>query len=166
MFLSAEGTWVVSALKVISIWNPYASLLAHGHKLIETRGFPAPKSLIGTRIGIASTKTIKQEQRDAFKDPVFARYYFETNLPRQIEELPNGFLLGTVLLHSCDEITEEDIEDVTEEEQVYGWWKLGRYAWRCRDPQPLAQPVPVRGAQGIWTLRDATVIPFPRAQAA
>ena len=153
-------------MDVISVWNPYASLLAHGFKLNETRGFPAPKRLIGQRIGIASTKSIKPEQRAAFKDPVFARYYFETNLPRDIEELPNGFLLGTVLLHSCDPITEEDLEDVTEEEQVYGWWKPGRFAWRCRDHEAFGEPVPVKGAQGIWKLPDAIVLPFPRAKAA
>ncbi|MCP1540003.1 hypothetical protein J2W79_005138 [Methylorubrum extorquens] len=153
-------------MKVISVWNPYASLLAHGFKLVETRGFPAPKALIGQRIGIASTKVIKPEQRDAMKDPAFARYYFETNLPREIEALPNGYLLGTVLLHSCSEITEEDLEDVTDEEKLYGWWKPGRFAWRCRKPEPFAKPVPVRGAQGIWTLPDAVVIPFPRAEAA
>ncbi len=153
-------------MKVISIWNPYASLLAHGFKLNETRSFPAPRALIGQRIGIASTKVIKPEQRAAFKDPAFARYYFETNLPRDIEDLPNGYLLGTVLLHSCDVITEEDLEDVTEEEKLYGWWEAGRYAWRCRNHEPFEQPVPVRGAQGIWTLPDATVIPIRRSEAA
>ncbi|UIN38338.1 ASCH domain-containing protein [Methylobacterium oryzae] len=153
-------------MRVISVWNPYASLLVHGHKLVETRGFPAPKGLIGQRIGIASTKIVRPEQRDAMKDPVFARYYFETNLPRDIEELPNGYLLGTVLLHSCEPISEEDLEDVTEEEKVYGWWTEGRYAWRVREPDAFDDPVPVRGAQGIWTLPDAVVLPFPRTQAA
>lgn len=138
-------------MKVISIWNPYALLAAHGFKLNETRGWPAPAGLIGTRIGIASTKTIKAEQRAAFANANFARYYFETNLPRQLEDMPNGCLLGTALLHSCDLITEEDIEDVTEEEQLYGWWEPGRYAWRLRDHRPLIEPFPVRGAQGIWS---------------
>lgn len=153
-------------MRVISVWQPYASLLVHGHKLVETRGFPAPKALIGQRIGIASTKIVRPEQRAAMKDPVFARYYFETNLPRDIEELPNGYLLGTVLLHSCEPITEEDLEDVTEEEKLYGWWQEGRYAWRVREPESFDEPVPVRGAQGIWTLPDAVVLPFPRTQAA
>lgn len=137
-------------MKVISIWQPYASLLAHGFKLNETRSFPAPKALIGQRIGIASTKVIKPEQREPFADPTFCRYYFESNLPRRIEDLPCGYLLGTVLLHSCEPIDEEDLEEVTEEEQLYGWWKVGRYAWRMRDHKPLVEPIPVRGAQGIW----------------
>ena len=71
-----------------------------------------------------------------------------------------------MLLHSCDPITEEDLEDVTEEEKAYGWWTEGRYAWRVRDPKAFEEPVPVRGAQGIWTLPDAVVLPFPRTQAA
>jgi len=59
-----------------------------------------------------------------------------------------------VLLHSCEVITEEDMEDITEEEQSFGWFEPGRYAWRCRDPEPLLEPFPVRGAQGIWELKD------------
>ena len=44
-------------ISVISIWQPYASLAIHGHKMNETRGWKAPASLIGKRFGIAATKT-------------------------------------------------------------------------------------------------------------
>lgn len=136
-------------VKVISIWNPYAVLIVQGHKMVETRSWPAPKSLIGQRIGIASTKALKPEQRALWSDPFFMRYYNETGLP-SLEELPNGAIVGTAILHSCEEMTEEDLEDVTEEEQLYGHWDVGRFAWRLRRPEPFVKPIFTRGFQGIW----------------
>jgi activating signal cointegrator 1 len=136
-------------MKVISIWNPYAALIVHGHKTVETRSWPAPKSLIGQRIAIASTKVLRPEQKSLWDDPVFLRHYAETGLPA-LHELPNGAILGTALLHSCSEMTEEDLEDVTEEEQIYGHWDVGRFAWRLRQPELLDKPIFTRGFQGIW----------------
>ncbi|MBO6507556.1 MAG: ASCH domain-containing protein [Roseibium sp.] len=136
-------------MKVISIWQPYASLAVHGHKVVETRGWPAPKSLIGKTIGIASTKNIQAAQRQAFKDDAFRYHFDQTGLP-ELVDLPHGCVLGTVQLHSCDVITEEDLEDITEAERLFGWWEVGRYAWRLRYPRPFPEPIPAKGAQGIW----------------
>lgn len=136
-------------MKVISIWQPYASLLIHGFKTIETRGWKAPERLIGTEICIASTKIITVDQRFAFNRPEFQRFYRETGLVA-LDDLPCGCVLGTVLLHSSEVIDEDIIDDITEEEYEFGWFTPGRYAWRVRNPKPFKVPVPARGKQGIW----------------
>lgn len=136
-------------MKVISIWQPYASLLVHGFKFFETRTWPAPRAVIGQRIGIAATKAITPAQRDAFNDPVFAYYYEQSGLP-PLEELPRGHLLGTALLHSVDLITEDLLDDITQEEQAFGWFEPGGYAWRMRYPNLFDQPVVITGKQGIF----------------
>lgn len=143
-------------MKVISIWNPWATLIVHNHKSIETRSWLAPKSLIGERIGIASTKAIRPDQRLEVGRQEFAKHYVDTGLTldssgfADIGKMQNGYLLGSVLLHSCDVITEEDLYDISEEEQAFGWYSPGRYAWRLRQPLILDPPVAVRGSQGIW----------------
>lgn len=136
-------------MDVISIWQPYASLAIHGHKTIETRGWPIPKRLIRQRIGIAATKTIHPEQRRLFADPEFQKYYRETGLPDTLEELPRGCVLGTALVHSCDPIDQETIEDITEAEFMFGDYGPGRYAWRLRAQQAFG-PFYARGQQGLW----------------
>ncbi|WLR90879.1 ASCH domain-containing protein [Shinella zoogloeoides] len=136
-------------MKVISIWQPWTSLVVHGFKLFETRTWAPPASAVGERIGIASTKNITPDQRSAFADPLMQRYYAETGLP-SLEELPRGYLLGTVLLHSVELITEEFLDDITEEERSYGWYHLGNYAWRLRYPQLLEHPIPIQGKQGLY----------------
>jgi hypothetical protein len=140
-------------MKVISIWQPWASLIIANEKFTETRFWAAPKSLIGQRIGIASAKTIRPEQRLAARDPEFEWHYVRTGLP-PLNDLPHGYLLGTVLLSSCEMITEKQMYDLTDQERVFGWWEPGRYAWRMRQPVPLKQPVRVTGRQGLWIYQE------------
>ena len=149
-------------MRCISLWQPYASLLVHRHKLIETRPHPAPSTIIGQTIGIASTKQIKPEQRAAFDDPKFQAYYDETGLPA-FDDLKHGHLLGTVKVVSSDLITEEDLDDVTEEEQLYGDWRPGRYAWRCQEHHAFEEPIPCSGAQGIWFYDEVKKVRHLRA---
>lgn len=136
-------------MKVISIWQPWASLVVHGFKFFETRTWAPPKSAIGQRIGIAATKNITPDQRGAFVDPLMQKYYAQTGLP-PLEELPRGYLIGTALLHSFEPVTEEFLNDITEEEQSYGWYDLGNYAWRMRYPEILEHPIPIQGKQGLY----------------
>jgi activating signal cointegrator 1 len=136
-------------MKAISIWQPFASLIVTGCKIFETRTWAPPASLIGQRVAIASTKIILPAQRAHWADPEFQRFYAGTALPAP-EELPRGYLLGHARLDSVELMDEELMEDVSPEEQSYGWWEPGNYAWRMVDPVALAHPIPVRGKQGIW----------------
>ena len=43
-------------MKALTIWQPWASLIAEGAKTIETRSWSAPASLIGQRIAIHAAK--------------------------------------------------------------------------------------------------------------
>jgi hypothetical protein len=137
-------------MKAISIWNPFALLIVSGFKIFETRTWPAPRSVIGQRIGIASTKSIRPEQRAHFADEEFVRNYERLGLPMDLSELPHGFMLGTAVVDSVELMTEELLAEVSNEEQSYGWWQEGYYAWRMADPVMFETPIPVRGAQGLY----------------
>lgn len=138
-------------MKCISIWQPYATLLVRGYKVFETRTWAPPASLIGQRIGIASTKSITPSQRSHFNDPDFRRFYWKLpDMPENLNDLPNGFLIGTAVLDSFERMTPEMMENVSEEERAYGWWQEDFYAWRMTDPLELVTPLMVRGRQGIW----------------
>jgi hypothetical protein len=136
-------------MKVLSIWQPFASLIVKGCKTFETRTWPAPASLVGQRIGIAATKSIVAAQRAHCADEEFQLAYTLTGQP-PLEELPRGMLLGTVMLDSVELMTEEMMEDVSDEEKLYGHWDVGNYAWRVTDPVPLTQPCIIRGQQGLY----------------
>lgn len=140
-------------MKTISVWQPFAALLVSGFKIFETRTWPAPKSLIGQRIGIASTKVINPAQKAHFSSDDFRAFYERTMLPDDLKQMPNGYMLGTAVLEGCELMTEELLDDVSDEEKAYGLWDLGNWGWRMVDPVALEHPFPVRGQQGIWEWR-------------
>lgn len=137
-------------MRVISIWQPYASLLIHGFKHFETRPWPMPPALIGEEIGIASTKQIRAQQLECWQNHFFLKHYCRTGLPA-MEDLPHGYLLGTLRVTESLLMTPELIARTPEREIVFGEWTPGRYAFRISDARPLETPIRVRGQQGIWT---------------
>lgn len=136
-------------LKVLSIWNPYSTLIVAGHKTIETRCWPAPSSMIGQRIGIAATKILRREQLEAYGKPSFQQFYRPTGLPA-LEELPRGAIIGTAVLAACKKMSDDMIDAVHPRERAFGIWAPGFYAWFLIEPRRLATPIPARGAQGLW----------------
>lgn len=136
-------------MKALSIWQPWASLIISGEKKIETRSWPAPYSIRGTRIAIASTKTILPDQRQAVAEEDFRMHYAETGLPA-MADLPMGCVLGSVVVEGCREIDSEFMQELDGQEEAFGWYGPGRFAWFLKDPEPLDRPVVVRGGQGLW----------------
>ena len=137
-------------MKVISLWQPYATLAVSGYKRFETRPFPPPSALApGERLAIAATKQIKTEQQIVVNAPRLQRYYSQIGLP-EWRTLVRGCIVGTVLLGEAFVITAEAIAKIDEQEYVFGDWRDGRWAWPLLDPIALATPIPMRGRQGIW----------------
>ena len=52
----------------------------------------------------------------------------------------------TLWPHGDSEGHEIDISDQAQ----FGNWEPGNWAWQLSDPQPLDQPIPVKGKQGVW----------------
>jgi hypothetical protein len=137
-------------MKVISIWQPWATLIVHGHKRFETRTWAPPKSVIGQRIGIAATKSVLPKQLAAFNEEEFQFFWNMLDEGWTFDELKKGYLLGTVILDSYEQINEEFLDDITREEKAYGWYKPDGFAWRLKEPQLLEHPIPIKGAQGLY----------------
>ena len=140
-------------MKAISVWQPFTTLIVRGFKIFETRTWPAPRSVIGQTIGIASTKSINPTQRAQFGAEEFREFYDRLVLPDKLDDFKHGFMLGTVVLDSVELMTPEFMDEVSVEEKAYGWWQEGSYAWRLTNPVAFDEPIPVRGAQGLWDYR-------------
>jgi hypothetical protein len=146
-------------MKVISVWQPWANLIVLGHKGYETRSWPAPADMIGQRIGIASTKQLKAEQRTAAQRRTFQKHYqmamFGWNCPSADMSMvdmygPLGCIVGTAKLVACHKMTSRLIKAVGARERNFGNWKIGDFAWLLVEPIALSSPIPVRGQQGVW----------------
>jgi hypothetical protein len=141
-------------LKVLSIWQPYATLILRGDKIYECRTWPAPAKLIGQRIGIAATKQIKAEQRACAEHPMFQKHYKAAGDIERWDLLPRGAILGTATLKACHEMTKTMIRKVGARERWFGDWRPGNFAWELSDPIALDYPPDVRGQQGLWDYNE------------
>ena len=129
-------------MKVLSLWQPWASLMACGVKLHETRHWSTTHR---GAIAIHAAKTVDiagaPEQLCA---DLFGRWW--------AKELPRGQVVAIGNLTRCseahtvaDRLTTADLES--------GNFAHGRYAWRIEDVRQVLRPVFVIGRQGLfnWT---------------
>jgi hypothetical protein len=144
-------------LTVISLWQPYASLMftKERHKRHETRGFKLPSRLVGQWVGIHATATfpplakISERLHELCLDVWGCGYNFS---------LPQGAVLGAVLFDRCQPT--DTCSPFNEDDETAGDWAAGRYAWFAADVVALARPFAAKGKQGWWS------VPLPSELAA
>ena len=134
-------------MKCISLWNPWATLLAHGEKRIETRSW-------ATRhrgpILIHAAKKWDANLADLCRQPPFRSTLAEIG---RAFEFHFGALLGTATLFDCRQtvVLSPQVSDI---ERAFGDYSPGRFGWVMSDFKPFAVPVPYRGAQGLFDVPD------------
>ena len=129
-------------MKVLSLTEPYATLIKIGVKKIETRSWKT--SYRGKLYIHASSTKIPKEYKNN-KELM--------NLVN-VNELNFGNIICSCNLVDCIEMTDKFIEEVkkNKEEYICGVYKVGRYAWILEDIKVLENPIPAKGHLGIWNM--------------
>jgi hypothetical protein len=139
-------------MKAISLWQPYASLVAHRLKKNETRGWST--SYRGPVLIHAAKKwTLEQaEELGGFLQfpEVWAAY------PQIGATPPLGAILAVARVVDVREMTAEWIDAQAALELAAGDWQEGRFGWVLDDVRTLDTPIPCVGAQGLWDVRRVT----------
>ena len=129
-------------MKVLSLTEPYATLIKTGVKKIETRSWKT--SYRGKLYIHASSTKIPKEYKNN-KELM--------NLVN-VNELNFGNIICSCNLVDCIEMTDKFIEEVkkNKEEYICGVYKVGRYAWILEDIKVLEKPILAKGHLGIWNI--------------
>lgn len=121
--------------RVLSLTQPWASLVADGWKRIETRSWQT--SWRG-RLLIHATARPDQE---------FSRKWWVEGFVEK--DLPLGAIVAV-----CDLVDISPTEDlrynIDDFEHQFGDYGFNRFGWHLRNVTALATPVPCKGAQGLW----------------
>lgn len=132
-------------MPVISLWQPYASLIFAGAKLHETRSYAPPTKYIDCIVAIHATakfpplKLLSDELHELCIDTFGCSYNFT---------LPLGAILGTVRLRRG--LPTDIVSPNVESDFIAGDWTPGRFAWPLSDVSAFATPIPAKGKQGWW----------------
>ncbi len=124
-------------MKVLSIKEPFATLIKDGVKIYETRSW---KTNYRGEIYIHASLSLSKSERVES-----ANKYLKS-------EIRPGFILCKCELVDCIPMTDEFIKYINKEtsEYDYGLYSEGRYAWKLKVLEVLDEPIPAKGKLGIW----------------
>ncbi len=142
-------------MKIISLLQPWAQLVATGEKTIDPWGWPTdyrgPLAIHASRGQHAINVAWLPHYRAALKP-----YFVEGEKGPELK-LEYGAIIAICRLHLCVKITQDFVDKLPAQERAFGDFSLGRYAWIYKDIQPLKKPVPTKGRRGLWNYYPAAV---------
>lgn len=161
--------------KVLTLWQPWASLLAYGAKKIETRPKPTTWTAEkGTYLIHAASKWTKEQAEICIQEPFKSALMNLGYLHKHEDEntgykgysfsFPMSSIIGSIEVTECCEITyvhpileramyinsHRTYFEVRDSEYHFGDYTEGRYAWLTQNPRVLKTPIPYKGGQGYY----------------
>ena len=163
--------------KVLTLTQPYATLVALGMKKIETRSwstsYRGPLAIhagqglgpVGGKAGLRDL--VGSEPFHTALCHVGGNGMLDWWGKDVVEQLPRGAIVAVCELAIClpverltkgpghitlTKIADRTNErwDFTEQEQAFGDYSYNRYAWLLSDVRRLPEPIPAKGALGLW----------------
>ncbi len=134
--------------KALTLTQPWATLAVLGEKLWETRSW---RTKYRGSLAIHAAKSF----------PVYAKALARTN-PYHVATLlslgkypitwlPLGAIIGTVELVEIERVEAVVGVVIGHKEEAFGDYSPGRWAWQLANPVVFDDPIPWRGALGLWS---------------
>ena len=132
-------------MKVLTIKEPFATLIKNKIKYIETRSWKTNyRGELYIQAGVAKlSKEVKERKELSY-------LYNE-------DDLNYGYIICKCKWIDCIEMTEEFIEKEKQKNTnnfIAGRYEVGRYAWVLDEIEPI-KPIRVKGQLGIWNYKGS-----------
>ena len=150
-------------MKVLTLTQPWAMLVAIGAKYIETRSWATKYRgplLIHAAQGPGSLGWMQMQHICRHEEPFKSALAGILQDRHPGEVLPRGAIVARCELRAC--VPTEKLQgqpwcsygprkwDLTDQERAFGDYTPGRYAWLLSDVQALPEPIPAKGQLGLW----------------
>jgi hypothetical protein len=158
-------------VKALTLWQPYASLIAVGAKKFETRGKEPPWRLIGDRLAIHAAKA---EGVTPYQLQGHTTEAIDRAVGNDWAALPRASVLCTARVvgaYESDGISHVDgktfvkvreslglhrtMIELEGDEICFGDFNLGRWLWQLADVRVFREPVRATGKQWVWEWKEA-----------
>lgn len=153
----------VEEIRGLSVIQPWASLIAIGAKSIETRTWSHPYRGL---IAIHASKGFPKASRALCWGDPFRAALIDGGLDAKDEHLPLGAVIAVArldlvlpsedIIRAFERSTNPSIGANGAREQAFGDFSAKRFGWFLRDVVPLKEPVPAKGALGLWFFDEQT----------
>jgi|SRR6185437_3070327 len=160
-------------MKALTLWQPWASLVAFGEKRVETRCWTTkyrgpllihaaakePPDWLGAsrfRSEFGEAVRVISERHN------WGEWYWPVHNPngplKNLAEAGLGSILCLATLAAVETV-EVVRDDLSEQERLFGNYEDGRYAWFLENVQRLESPLPAKGNRMLWNY--AAEVPLP-----
>ncbi len=133
-------------MKALTLTQPWATLVAIGAKRIETRSWSTKYT---GPIAIHAAKGFPRWAKDTCFDEPFLTALAPQIVGLEPTELPTGAVIAIAEIIGC-RFAEDVARQLDPEELAFGDYSPGRFAWFIANARPLLQPIPAKGALGLW----------------
>jgi hypothetical protein len=153
-------------MRAITLHQPWASLVAHGVKTVETRSWPPPRAALGRQLAIHAGKRIAPPVAlHPDTETAIANLYGE----RWRHKVPTGAVLAVARLVSAGQVMGVDGEIAVFGSgsvnriaiDPYGDFGPGRWLWMLEEVEPI-EPQTATGAQRLWKWSPSRKLTFIR----
>lgn len=130
-------------MKVLSLTEPFATLIKNGIKTIETRSW---KTNYRGKLYIHASSTKIPKDYRSNKDLMSLV---------DVNELNYGNIICCCDLVDCIQMDDNFINEIRKNKNEYicGLYSKGRYAWILKNIETLDNPIKAKGHLGIWNLK-------------
>lgn len=167
-------------MKALTIWQPWATLLACGVKQYETRSwatkYRGPIAIHAAKKNVFDTMLLPEQTKDEVKR------HIEAMIGGEWKDLPVGAVIATaelvnvwhIVYHPGTDVNKARHIDIgaeslttdkhdphfgdyfvpADKEIALGDWTPGRYAWELANVKILPEPIPAKGKQGLWNWKE------------
>ena len=138
-------------MKALSLTQPWATLVAIGAKRYETRSWFT--SYRG-QIAIHASKGFPAWAKETLREEPFRSVLYANGAAAAW--LPLGHVIAICDVTACiptnARASRQSLANIglTEQEFAFGDYSEGRYAWRLENVRRLPEPIPAKGALGLW----------------
>lgn len=147
-------------MRALTVWQPWASLIAEGHKPFEFRGHRRCNSVVGQRIAIhAAARKVDWREVKRLVNILQSDHWLQTGLRREglsllewMQQNPDAVVSSHVVCTAIlGEPTKNPVIDGIPLRNDSTRAEHANWAWPMVKVQKLMPPIPARGAQGFWS---------------
>jgi hypothetical protein len=145
-------------VRILTLWEPWASLIALKLKQYETRSW---RTNYRGKLAIhAAKRPIKQDECSSMLKGLTkeVREQLWDSLCKITATPPYGCIVEIVDLSDCEKMLPSLIQTQSNLEKNLGNWAFDRFAWKLENGIALPEPIPLKGGQGLRHLTDETAL--------
>ena len=134
-------------MRALTLWRPWPWSIVHGPKRLENRMWAPWPSIIGKRIAIHAGVKYDEEGAEYIRG-----HLMQPQLVPSKTSDPQG-IIGTAIVSRY--LIKRDPEDLVPSDlppDGQAVWYFGPFAWVLDDVRALSEPIPCKGAQGLWVV--------------